>query len=156
MLDFIAKETPAATPSPIETVRLRQEVFRVVHCGIILFWLVLRTTVRVTSPHPRLRDDYNLFLQVISFVIFQASTLIFDMRRVKFEVVEGFVALIDAKKNYVRYISHELRTPLNAAIAGIQMLEYDLRCVERIACCCDGWYSLTSVALLDLLSLTSS
>ena len=60
----------------------------------------------MSTPFPRSRDDYNLFLQCVPLVILQACLLIFDMRKMKYEVVEGLVALIDAKKNYVRYIRY--------------------------------------------------
>jgi signal transduction histidine kinase/CheY-like chemotaxis protein len=36
-------------------------------------------------------------------------------------------ALLDSKKQYVRYISHEIRTPLNAAYLGLKILLDDLR-----------------------------
>ena len=122
-----AKTESAQDASPLVAVRRRQVFFCVVHCFIILLWLVLRAYLRFKTPFPRTRDDYNLFLQIIPFMCFQTCLLIFDMRRVKYEVVISLLALIDAKKNYVRYISHELRTPLNAAINGIQMLEIGLQ-----------------------------
>jgi hypothetical protein len=36
------------------------------------------------------------------------------------EMARGLVAIIEARKAYVRYISHELRTPLNAAFLGLK------------------------------------
>ena len=44
----------------------------------------------------------------------------------KIQTVTALLALIDAKKTYVRYISHELRTPLSAANSGLQMLQAEL------------------------------
>ena len=45
---------------------------------------------------------------------------------IKSEALSSFVALINAKSEYVRYISHELRTPLNVALIGIEMLTREL------------------------------
>jgi signal transduction histidine kinase len=39
--------------------------------------------------------------------------------------------LLDAKKQYVRFISHEIRTPLNAMFLGLQLLADDLEnCID--------------------------
>ena len=71
-------------------------------------------------------NDNELMLYVVPSIIFQLSILFFDIRLVKHESVSALLALIEAKKTYVRYISHELRTPLSAANSGLQMLQEEL------------------------------
>jgi signal transduction histidine kinase len=66
------------------------------------------------------------------------------------------VALLDAKKQYVRYISHEIRTPLNSMFLGLQLLADDLencsapRDVKRYENLCD--VQLSCSAALDTLN----
>jgi signal transduction histidine kinase len=70
------------------------------------------------------------------------------------------VALLNAKKQYVRYISHELRTPLNAAFMGLTLLADDLkkrsspRDVARYENVCDVQLSCSTAldTLNDLLA----
>jgi signal transduction histidine kinase len=70
------------------------------------------------------------------------------------------VALLNAKKQYVRYISHELRTPLNAAFMGLTLLADDLknrtspRDVARYENVCDVQLSCSTAldTLNDLLT----
>ena len=71
-------------------------------------------------------DDSGLMLICAPTIMFELSVIFFGLRVVKHEAVVALLALIEAKKNYVRYISHELRTPLSAANAGLQMLHAEL------------------------------
>ena len=102
--------------------------FRVIYCLTIIAWVIIQAVVRIGKISPQgaspysTYDDYTLVLQCIPFIFFQVSVLFFEMRLVKHEAVSNLLALIDAKKTYVRYISHELRTPLSAANSGLQML----------------------------------
>jgi signal transduction histidine kinase len=47
-------------------------------------------------------------------------------------------ALIETRKNYVRYVSHKIRTPLNAVFLGLKVVidelaaSWDKRDVERL------------------------
>jgi signal transduction histidine kinase len=43
------------------------------------------------------------------------------------ETTKALMALIESKKNYVRYISHEIRTPLSATVMGLRVLNDTLR-----------------------------
>ena len=102
--------------------------FRVGYCLTIVAWIVIQAVVRIHAIRPQgaypysAYDDSALVLQSAPYIIFQVFQLFFEMRLVKHEAVSNLLALIDAKKTYVRYISHELRTPLSAASSGIQML----------------------------------
>jgi signal transduction histidine kinase len=58
--------------------------------------------------------------------MFELSVIFFGLRLVQHRAVMALLALIEAKKSYVRYISHELRTPLSAANSGLQMLHAEL------------------------------
>ena len=99
--------------------------FRIIYCLTIMAWMYMTGTVHLGKIF-YVFDDHALMLYVASFVMFQLSILFFDIRLVKYEAVSALLALIDAKKTYVRYISHELRTPLSAANAGLQMLQEEL------------------------------
>ena len=102
--------------------------FRIVYCLTIVAWIVIQAVARINAilPHGALPyssyNDVYLVLQSVPYIIFQVFQLFFEMRLVKHEAVSNLLALIDAKKTYVRYISHELRTPLSAASSGIQVL----------------------------------
>ena len=97
--------------------------FRIIYCLTIIAWMILVGTVHSVFNQ---FDDNELMLYIVPFVIFELSVLFFDIRLVKHESVSALLALIEAKKTYVRYISHELRTPLSAANSGLQMLQEEL------------------------------
>ena len=99
--------------------------FRITYCLTIMTWMLLTGSIHVGHIFYQF-DDNELMLYIVPFVIFQLSVLFFDIRLVKHESVSALLALIEAKKTYVRYISHELRTPLSAANAGLQMLQEEL------------------------------
>ena len=99
--------------------------FRITYCLTIMTWMLLTGSIHVGHIFYQF-DDNELMLYIVPFVIFQLSVLFFDIRLVKHESISALLALIEAKKTYVRYISHELRTPLSAANAGLQMLQEEL------------------------------
>ena len=105
--------------------------FRIIHCITIILWSYPRLTTTIDYKLTQIRyfyqfNDYELMLVILPSVVFQLSILFFDIRLVKHEAVSALLALIEAKKTYVRYISHELRTPLSAANAGLHMLQEEL------------------------------
>ena len=71
-------------------------------------------------------NDKAMLLNCVPYIMFELTGLFFALRGVKHQTVSALLALIDAKKTYVRYISHELRTPLSAANSGLQMLQAQL------------------------------
>jgi len=81
------------------------------------------TTTGYTYSHS---NDNTLLLNTMPYIMFELLGLFFALRMVKNQTVSALLALIDAKKTYVRYISHELRTPLSAANSGLQMLQAEL------------------------------
>ena len=99
--------------------------FRVTYCLTIVTWILLWVAARNLQVF-YLWDDNSLMKNIVAPIVFQLSVLFFDTRFVKHEAVSALVALLEAKKSYVRYISHELRTPLSAANSGLQMLQEEL------------------------------
>ena len=99
--------------------------FRIMYCLTLLAWSFLTVTVHIGIIFYQF-DDNALLLDVIPSIVFQLSVLFFGLRLVKHEAISALLALLEAKKSYVRYISHELRTPLSAANAGLQMLQEEL------------------------------
>ena len=99
--------------------------FRIIYCLTVIAWCILTGFVHLGNVF-YLYNDNALMLNVAPFVMFQLSILFFDIRLVKYEAVSALLALIEAKKTYVRYISHELRTPLSAANSGLQLLHAEL------------------------------
>jgi len=78
--------------------------FRSIYVLTIVIWLSLRLASSYTYARAADYDDTGLLFINVPFVLLELSTLVFDLRFVKHEVVQGLMALIDAKKNYVRYI----------------------------------------------------
>ena len=99
--------------------------FRITYCLTIITWMVLTGFSHTDTVFYQFNDN-ELMLYVVPSIIFQLSILFFDIRLVKHESVSALLALIEAKKTYVRYVSHELRTPLSAANSGLQMLQEEL------------------------------
>ena len=69
----------------------------------------------------------DLINALIPYIVFQFMSAVIHMRFVKFEAVQTLIDLLEAKKQYLRYISHEVRTPLNAAFLGLRFLRDEMR-----------------------------
>ena len=68
------------------------------------------------------------FVSILYFVIQATKTY---QAAIRSEKENTLVALLDAKKSYVRYISHEMRTPLNAATLGLNMVVTQMKKKRR-------------------------
>ena len=99
--------------------------FRVTYCLTTMVWILLTAFSHKLLPLYQWTDD-EVLKNIAPPIIFQLSVLYFDTRLVKHEAVSALVALLEAKKSYVRYISHELRTPLSAANSGLQLLQEEM------------------------------
>ena len=97
--------------------------YRIAYSTCILSWLCF--TVGANSLWTI--ADHQLFLINVPSIIFQLFFLVLSLRMVRLEAVTALFSLLEAKKQYVRYISHELRTPLSAATAGLHVLEQELK-----------------------------
>ena len=124
-----AAKDGATTETTIEKTREQGYVwYRIAYSTCILSWLCF--TVSANSLWTI--ADKQLFLINVPSIIFQVFFLVLSLRMVRLEAVTALYSLLEAKKQYVRYISHELRTPLSAATAGLHVLEQELKQVFRL------------------------
>jgi hypothetical protein len=74
------------------------------------------TVVYLAFQYGRIQDfdESALLINNLIYSAYALFMIFISMRMVKSEVLQGLYALLQSKKEYVRYISHELRTPLNA------------------------------------------
>ena len=100
--------TPAVEETP-ESTRAKGELrFRIVYVVGAAFWiffkigLILNTTSSLVSNF----GDHQWFLFNIPSIMFQLFFWVLSMRMVRFEAVSSLYALIEAKKQYVRYIRY--------------------------------------------------
>ena len=100
--------------------------FRVSFCLSTFAYGILASTYKTGANTFTEFDDRALLSNMIPIIFFELSVIFFDLRLVQYKAVVALLALIEAKKTYVRYISHELRTPLSAANSGLQMLHAEL------------------------------
>ena len=100
--------------------------FRVSFCLSTFAYGILASTYKTGATTFTSFDDRALLANMIPTIFFELSVIFFDLRLVQHKAVVALLALIEAKKTYVRYISHELRTPLSAANSGLQMLHAEL------------------------------
>ena len=114
---------PAKKKSPLDDGLL---FFRISYCLTMIAWISFVGTVRIRATTFAAFDDRGLTLVTAPYIMFELSVMFFDLRLVKHKAVVALLALIEAKKTYVRYISHELRTPLSAANSGLQLLHAEL------------------------------
>ena len=61
-------------------------------------------------------DTYNIL-----FIVIELFLLYYDLRKNKDDSLHHFRALVESRKQYLRYIAHEMRTPLNSAVLGLQV-----------------------------------
>ena len=114
---------PAKKKSPLDDSLL---FFRISYCLTTVAYILFSGIVKFRAVTFSEFDDRGLMLLVIPHIMFEVSVIFFGLRLVKHKAVVALLALIEAKKTYVRYISHELRTPLSAANSGLQMLHAEL------------------------------
>ena len=105
--------------------------FRVSYCLTTIAWILFTGIVKNHAVTFTEFNDEGLMLTVVPHIMFEVSVIFFGLRLVQHEAVVALLALIEAKKTYVRYISHELRTPLSAANSGLQMLHAELSVTAR-------------------------
>ena len=60
----------------------------------------------------------------------EVGLLFYYMRKVKYESLYNLRALVESRKQYLRYIAHEMRTPLNSAVLGLKLICDSLATIE--------------------------
>jgi hypothetical protein len=95
-----------ATGTP-ETNRAKGELrFRIVYVLSATFWIIFKIVLllRASSASVSSFGDREWFLFNLPSIMFQLFFWVLSMRIVRFEAVSSLYALIEAKKQYVRYI----------------------------------------------------
>ena len=83
-----------------------QIFFRLTYCTMIIVFILIRAVLLVKYPTLAFLNDVTLFMMLVPYILLASCILVFNLRLVKHEAVESLIALLDAKKSYVRYISH--------------------------------------------------
>ena len=100
--------------------------FRMLFIVLFLIYTILPSITSSPNSRSAAFTSMELFTTHIPSMCFSLFYTVYSMIFIKSEALSSFVALINAKSEYVRYISHELRTPLNVALIGIEMLTREL------------------------------
>ena len=82
---------------------------------------VLIVSLLMTSSDDQLTSGY-LSTYNILFIVLELLLLYYDLRKNKDDSRCHLRALVESRKQYLRYIAHEMRTPLNSAVLGLQVL----------------------------------
>ena len=81
---------------------------------------VLIVSLLMTSSDDQFTSDY-LSTYNILFIVIELLLLYYDLRKNKDDSRCHLRALVESRKQYLRYIAHEMRTPLNSAVLGLQV-----------------------------------
>ena len=72
-----------------------------------------------------------LLIYNAAFIGLELGLLYYYLKRTKFQRVSDLRALVESRKQYLRYIAHEMRTPLNSACLGLKLIVGALEVVEE-------------------------
>ena len=89
---------------------------------------VLILSLLMTSSDDQLTSGY-LSTYNILFIVIELLLLYYDLRKNKDDSRCHLRALVESRKQYLRYIAHEMRTPLNSAVLGLQVTHV---CIQPI------------------------
>ena len=80
--------------------------YRIAYLCANLFWICFRCILPVSSHTVNFLDnrDYDFFLYNVPSIVFQIFFLVLSIRVVRLDAVASLYSLIEAKKQYVRYI----------------------------------------------------
>ena len=93
------------------------------HFIVVMSFIVLGSA---SQFHPE-----NLLIYKSAFIIVEIGLLYYYMRKIKYESLYNLQALVEARKQYLRYIAHEMRTPLNSAVLGLKLICDSLATIEN-------------------------
>jgi signal transduction histidine kinase len=91
------------------------------------------------SSYNEFMDGKNQTVYIILVLVLSVSVLTIGFTLVFFFLYDRLVRneirskvnLLDAKRNFVRFVSHEVRTPLNTVSMGLALIHQDLQSRER-------------------------
>ena len=75
---------------------------------------------------PNLLMIYNA-----AFIGLELGLCYYDLKSTKYERLSDLRALVESRKQYLRYIAHEIRTPLNSACLGLTLMVDALEAIEE-------------------------
>ena len=101
--------------------------------GTTCYTIVLLTLIILGSASEF--DPYDLLTFKSAFIIVEVGLLFYYMRKIKYESLYNLSALIESKKQYLRYIAHEMRTPLNSAVLGLKLILDSFESIENKGTC---------------------
>ena len=73
----------------------------------------------------------DLMTYKAAFILVEVGLLFYYLRKIKYESLYNLSALIESRKQYLRYIAHEMRTPLNSACLGLKLIVDALATIEN-------------------------
>ena len=83
-----------------------------------------------TGPKEDLTPNLLLIYNA-AFIVLELGLLYYYLKRTKYQRVSDLRALVESRKQYLRYIAHEMRTPLNSACLGLKLIVDALVVVEE-------------------------
>ena len=98
-------------------------VATICYCMVLIFLLA---TGSINLFTPTLLTIYNA-----AFVFLELGLCYYDLKSTKYERFSDLKALVESRKQYLRYIAHEIRTPLNSACLGLTLMVDALETIEE-------------------------
>ena len=91
-----------------------------------LVLIVLLATGTEDMFTPNLLTIYNA-----AFIGLELGLCYYDLKSTKYQRMSDLRALVESRKQYLRYIAHEIRTPLNSACLGLTLMVDALEAIEE-------------------------
>ena len=98
-------------------------VATICYCMVLIFLLATGSKNLFT---PTLLTIYNA-----AFIFLELGLCYYDLKSTKYERLSDLKALVESRKQYLRYIAHEIRTPLNSACLGLTLMVDALETIEE-------------------------
>jgi hypothetical protein len=85
--------------------------YRIAYMAVVLFWVFFRAILSTKTEMRSFLEyrDGELFLFNVPSIVFQLFFLVLSIRVVRLDAVASLYSLIEAKKQYVRYIRYAIR-----------------------------------------------
>ena len=90
---------------------------------VILMFMTLGSASEFNTDH--------LLIYNSAFILVEVGLLFYYLRKIKYESLYNLSALIESRKQYLRYIAHEMRTPLNSAVLGLKLICDSLATIQE-------------------------
>ena len=98
-------------------------VATICYCMVLIFLMATGSKNLFT---PTLLTVYNA-----AFIFLELGLCYYDLKSTKYERLTDLRALVESRKQYLRYIAHEIRTPLNSACLGLTLMVDALETIEE-------------------------